>query len=107
MNFGQRVVNTFIPIYAHLVRQWSYFPVLEEILRTKLNIPDMPPLAELERNTSLILMNTHFSEETARSLPPLVVPVGGIHCQNGTEQKVPKVFIDRTGFLATWLQLIP
>jgi hypothetical protein len=92
MTFGQRVVNTLIPIYAHLVRQWSYYPALEQILKAKLNIPDMPPLAELERNTSLILMSTHFSEEAARSLPPLVVPVGGIHCQNGTGQTIPKVF---------------
>jgi hypothetical protein len=93
MNFASRVANTLLPLIFHFTRQWSYYPALEQMLRAKLNIPDMPPIAELERNASLVLMSTHFSEEAARSLPPLVVPVGGIHCQNGTGQKIPKVII--------------
>lgn len=82
MTFIQQILNTFTPLYWYSTRVWSYLPQIEAIIRHALNIPDIPPLLKMERDSSLVLVNTHFSEEFPRSLPPWVVPVGGMHCSD-------------------------
>jgi glucuronosyltransferase len=82
MTFFQRMKNALVPL------QWSYstnrvsyiMPQLESLMRKALNLTEMPKLDELEKGTSLFLLNTHFTQEYPRSLPPFVVPVGGMHC---------------------------
>lgn len=50
---------------------------------------DMPDLWKIEHNTSLILVNAHFSLTLPRPLVPTVVDVGGLHI--GKVQKLPQV----------------
>ncbi|CAL8109967.1 unnamed protein product [Orchesella dallaii] len=78
VTFKQRLINALIPVASDLYRRWMYFPKLEEITREKLGITDLPKFEEIERNTSLVFINTHYGEEFARSLPPNMVPIGGI-----------------------------
>jgi len=59
------------------------------LLRKELDIPNMPALKELERNTSLVFLSTHYSIEYARSLPPFYIPIGGMHIVE-SHQKLPK-----------------
>ncbi|CAG7786637.1 unnamed protein product [Allacma fusca] len=60
---------------------WHYLPKLNEIL-AKLYGEDLPPIDELIRSkVDLVLVNEHFSSNFPRSLPPYVVPVGGMHCR--------------------------
>jgi len=73
MSFVERVLTTTSAIVAHLRTHWLYHPQLDSMLRTKLNMPEMPSVSELMRETSLVLYNSHFSEELARSLPPMFV----------------------------------
>jgi glucuronosyltransferase len=40
--------------------------------------PDTPPVAELIKNTSLVILNTHFSLNFPRSFVPAVVEAGGM-----------------------------
>jgi len=83
MTFFQRLKNALVPL------QWSYstnrvsyiMPQLESLMRKALNMSEMPKLDDLEKSTSLFLLNTHFTQEYPRSLPPFVVPVGGMHCE--------------------------
>ena len=84
-------MSTLIPIVVYGQKQLFYYPKLDEVFRNALKLPDMPSVSELERNTSLIFTNTHFSEELARSLPPLVVPVGGAHCEDKSQKLTPVI----------------
>ncbi|ODN01700.1 UDP-glucuronosyltransferase 1-8 [Orchesella cincta] len=84
MTFYQQVWNTFTPLYWLALRNWYYLPLLESIIRPALHLADMPSLLELDQRNSLILTNTHFSEEFPRSLPPWIVSVGGMHCTDKT-----------------------
>ena len=90
MTFTERFWTTVNGIMWALDREYSYFPKLGEILRKGLNSSDLPPLRDIERNVSLVLMNSHFSEEFPRALPPLVVPVGGMHIKE-SQKPLPKV----------------
>jgi hypothetical protein len=85
MSFIQRVTNTLRPIGWHLFRKYYFQLKLESLLREGLNIPEMPSLRQIEMNTSLVLISTHYSEEYGRSVPPLVVSVGGMHVSNVTK----------------------
>jgi glucuronosyltransferase len=93
MSFMQRFWSVYNSIYWGLDRELYYLPQLTEVLRKGLNMPDLPPLREIERNVSLVLMNSHYSEEFPRSLPPLVIPVGGMHIKE-THKPLPKNFED-------------
>jgi len=54
---------------------------------------DVPPLSELKKRTSLILVNSHFSLNNPRPTVPGFIEVGGMHIQsNGTLPKVMYVY---------------
>ncbi|KAJ6643617.1 UDP-glucuronosyltransferase 1A7 [Pseudolycoriella hygida] len=102
MSFFQRIRNALLPIVLHYNRQTNFFPFLETITRNSLGIRDLPEFEELERNTSLVFTNSHYGEEFARSLPPNVIPIGGI---TYSEQRKPlpkemSAFLDKgEGFI--------
>jgi hypothetical protein len=51
--------------------------------------PDVPPIAELKKRTSLIIANTHFSLHVAKPTVPALIEVGGLHItENGTLPEV-------------------
>jgi glucuronosyltransferase len=79
MTFVQRVFNALRPLYWHYFRYWYAFPRIDALLREKLNLPDMPSVADIEKNASLVLLNSNFIEDYPRSLPPSIVSVPGIH----------------------------
>jgi glucuronosyltransferase len=90
MSFFEKVKNTLAPIAWYFGRHWFFFPKLEALLKEGFNIPDMPPLSQLERESMLILLNSHYSLDYPRSFPPMVVPIGGLQVKNSTEP-LPKV----------------
>ncbi|CAG7823277.1 unnamed protein product [Allacma fusca] len=90
MSIIERLKTAYNTLSWHRFRVNDYFPKLGQVLKTHLNIPDLPPLREIEQNVSLVLLNSYCSEEFARSLPPHVIPVGGMHIQNKTKP-LPKV----------------
>ncbi|ODM98018.1 UDP-glucuronosyltransferase 1-7C [Orchesella cincta] len=90
LNFVNRVWATLSIFYFNTIRHLA-FPKLEAVLREKLEIPDMPSIPDMMANTSLMLTNTHYSEELPRALPPNVVSVGGMNCKDKSELKpIPK-----------------
>jgi len=89
MSFIDRIRNALSPLLWTFLRHWQYFPKLEDMLRTAFNISDMPPLKTLERNSQLLLLNSHYSLDFPRSFPQFVVPVGGLHCKNTTKPLPP------------------
>ncbi|CAG7816220.1 unnamed protein product, partial [Allacma fusca] len=89
MTFYERIVSTITPLLIHYDKQSSFYPALGKVFKEVLNLPEAPSVSELERKTSLIFTNTHFTEELGRSLPPLVVPIGGMHCEDTTQTLTP------------------
>ncbi|CAL8137640.1 unnamed protein product [Orchesella dallaii] len=77
MSFWQRFVNALNPVVYTIMRHRSYFPALEEITKTGLQVEEFASFAEIEKNASLILLTTHFSMDYPRSFPPNVIPIGG------------------------------
>lgn len=70
VGFSNRVYGAVVPIFWRMFRQWYYFPRLEQITKKGLNLEILPSYAELERNTSLMLVNVHPAQELPRALPP-------------------------------------
>ncbi|CAG7727294.1 unnamed protein product [Allacma fusca] len=105
MTFFQRVENTLLTLQMYFVtkRLSGYFEDLETMLRSKLNMPEMPSLEELEKQASLVLVSSHFSMEVARSLPPLFVEVGGLQCGGVVKEELTeamKTFVSKfSGFI--------
>ncbi|XP_064112827.1 UDP-glycosyltransferase UGT5-like isoform X2 [Macrobrachium nipponense] len=77
--FG-RLVNTVfsigVPFYW---RVWEVIPAVQK--EVNVHFPDLPPLLEIERNQSLVLLNSHFSNDLTVPLLPSQVEVGGMHCR--------------------------
>jgi glucuronosyltransferase len=90
MSFFERVEN----LVAGLVHRFYYDAVLmekgEDTAREYFG-EDLTPLRDIVFNTSLLLVNTHFSLNLPRPLVPAVVEIGGIHV--GKVNKLPRVSI--------------
>jgi len=78
MSFVERVVNT---VYLKIC-QWAFHYVSavpsQEIARKYFG-QSLPPLADIVRNTSLLLLNRHFSISKPAPNLPVVIEVGGLH----------------------------
>ncbi|KAJ4448921.1 hypothetical protein ANN_00313 [Periplaneta americana] len=85
--FWKRLLNT---VSDWAMTAWYYtefYTITEEMLRKHFG-EDYPSLDELQRNTSLMLVNSHFSVNTPRPAVPTFVEVGGLHIKSGG--KLPK-----------------
>lgn len=80
MNLGQRILNTLTNEMVLMFQQWyegsTIFIVKEKAM------PECPPVDDIIRNLTMVLINSHPSFTYARSLPPQVIEVGGIHCRS-------------------------
>lgn len=77
MGFRHRMFGAVAPVFWSYFRSWFYLPSLEKTSREGWKLDKFQSYAELERNTSLVFVNTHASQELAKSLPPNVIPVMG------------------------------
>ncbi len=90
MTFLQSVKNELLSLQWQYRRYTETFPIIEAMLKKGLQIPDLPPLDEIERNTSIIFTYNHPSDEYPRSLAPNFIDIGGIHC-NDDRKPLPQV----------------
>ncbi|PSN51259.1 hypothetical protein C0J52_11767 [Blattella germanica] len=80
MNFWQRFINTYSELSYKIGRQIYYLPQQNEIMQHYLSDgKNFPTIYDLEKNISLLLVNSHFSISFPRPLTPNVVQVGGLH----------------------------
>lgn len=86
------ISGLLIPI-SYFFKVWAYYPKLDKMLQEELNMPEMPSVQEIEKRTDLVFVNSHFSEEYARNLPPFVVNVGGLHIVDDKNEKLPTVIL--------------
>ncbi|CAG9767023.1 unnamed protein product [Ceutorhynchus assimilis] len=79
MSIFDRFVNTWEYIKAKYIIN-SYNQIIDEITRDFFGL-EMPSLIDLAYNSSLLLLNTHFSIHFARPLVPNVIEVAGLHIE--------------------------
>ncbi|CAL8100642.1 unnamed protein product [Orchesella dallaii] len=89
----QRTWNTIAPLMWRY-NILKYIEKLEPMVRDKMNMTDMPPIAEFEKNTSLVFHNGHFIEEYPVSLPPMFVSYSGIRCEPNKIKPLPTELSD-------------
>lgn len=80
MNFWGRLRNFVHFLLARMYVNFVILPNLEKVYREYLG-DDAPGIPEIEAQSKLILMNSHYSMNFPRPLLPAVVEVGGIHCR--------------------------
>ncbi|XP_023705438.1 UDP-glucuronosyltransferase 2C1 isoform X2 [Cryptotermes secundus] len=78
MNFVERTVNAVTTVLYKAMYYFMSDCPAQKLVRQYFG-QDTPDLADLARNTSLVLVNTHFSLNSPRPLVPGVVEIGGIH----------------------------
>ncbi len=89
MSFSARLLNTLMSLRY---RFWHYLYSIRihKLIQESLNIPKMPFIGDLVRNVSLIFHTGDVFTDYARSFPPNVVNIAGIHCKEST-QDLPEV----------------
>jgi glucuronosyltransferase len=92
MTFGQRLVNTVATeVFKLGLYMFAELPT-DRMLKKHFG-KDVPPLSELKKRTTLILVNSHFSLNNPRPTVPGFIEVGGIHIQsNGILPKVINIY---------------
>lgn len=88
MNLQQRILNTLVWAGLKLGRHYFAEMPMQELAQKHFG-HDMPSLRDIASNTSLLLVNSHFSVNIPRPVVPAVVEVGGLHI--GVPKKLPKV----------------
>ncbi|XP_046661711.1 UDP-glucosyltransferase 2-like [Homalodisca vitripennis] len=88
MDLYQRVYNTVLLVWAKLVHRYYAIPQSQN-MANEVYGSSTPPINDLIKNTSLVLVNSHISLSLSRPFPPNVVEIGGIHIRN-TSNSLPK-----------------
>ncbi|XP_030383539.1 UDP-glucuronosyltransferase 2B14-like [Scaptodrosophila lebanonensis] len=80
MNLGERLLNWVTTHSLNWLYKLFSVPAADQLLRQKFG-PGIPSTGELVKNTSLFLINQHYSLSGPKPLPPSVIEVGGVHIQ--------------------------
>lgn len=95
MSFPERLFNSLTTLSLNLIRKYYYDPRHYRVA-TKYFGESLPPFDVLARNTSLVLVNSHFSfMGSSRPYPSNVIEVAGLHVKS--PQPLPadiKKFLD-------------
>lgn len=80
MTFMQRWYNTALSTFDWIIRQLMYLPGQNALAEKHFaHLEPLPSIQELQKNVSLILINTHRSMLIPRPSMPGIVHIGGAH----------------------------
>ncbi|XP_055838426.1 UDP-glycosyltransferase UGT5-like [Episyrphus balteatus] len=81
MSFWERVSNSFASMYQDLHREFVYFPKQDALIQKYLSHLPMkiPKVTEMEKNISVMLLNSYVPLATPRPTVPGMIPIGGVH----------------------------
>ncbi|XP_017033157.1 UDP-glycosyltransferase UGT5 [Drosophila kikkawai] len=81
MSFLERVKNSYASLYEDLDRLLNYFPKMDAVTREFFGsvLAEVPKVKDMERQISVMLLNSHAPLTTARPTVDAMVPVGGMH----------------------------
>ncbi|XP_026734627.1 UDP-glucuronosyltransferase 2B31-like [Trichoplusia ni] len=80
-SFYGRLRNLYFTVYEYIYWRYWYMNEQERFVKKYIKgLPEpVPSLYDLQRNASLMLMNSHFSFDTPAAYLPNVVEIGGSH----------------------------
>ncbi|KAH8290217.1 hypothetical protein KR054_001100, partial [Drosophila jambulina] len=83
MSLWERIGNVAICAAEDLVREFSYYPKQDAVLRKHFSnkLDRVPTIKELERNISAILLNSYMPLFSPRPTSYNMIQVGGLHIQ--------------------------
>ncbi|CAL8093309.1 unnamed protein product [Orchesella dallaii] len=84
MSFWQRANNAIQPL-IYKYKMAAYYEEMGNMIKEKMNLPDMPPLEDIIRNATLMMWSESVIEGYPHSLPPNWITVGGMHCKENTD----------------------
>ena len=88
MTIFQIMANFIFHNYVLYYRKFHHLPIMENT--TQKYFGNLTPLpSEIEKNISLVMVNTHHSLDYPRPLVPAMIAVGGLHIKPG--QELPNV----------------
>ncbi|KAH8269648.1 hypothetical protein KR018_012618 [Drosophila ironensis] len=81
MSFLERVRNSYASLYEDLDRLLVYFPKMDAVASEFFGpvLGQVPKVRHMEREISVMLLNSHAPLTTARPTVDAMVPVGGMH----------------------------
>ncbi|CAH0384262.1 unnamed protein product [Bemisia tabaci] len=85
LSFVERLHNTIWGLYTQLGIIWYTLPKHEKILKEYLHYPGVetrPPLRDMIRNISLVLVGSHHSFHPPRPYAPNIIEIGGFHLKS-------------------------
>ncbi|CAK1556340.1 unnamed protein product [Leptosia nina] len=90
-SFFGRLRNMYFSIYEYVWWRFSFLEEQEELVRKYIpGLPEpVPSLYDIQRNTSLMLVNSHFSVDTPMAYLPNIIEIGGIHLTK-SDKSLPK-----------------
>ncbi|CAL8104505.1 unnamed protein product [Orchesella dallaii] len=89
MSFLERLINTVLDSVFAIMWDRMFVERSEEMYRKYLpNGDQLPNIAEIQANSSMMFMNSHFTLNYPRPLLPDVIEVGGMHTRPA--KKLPK-----------------
>ncbi|XP_026461576.1 UDP-glucuronosyltransferase 1-6-like [Ctenocephalides felis] len=78
MTFWQRVKNFVASVLFKTLYRFRVDWPTDKLLRERFG-QDMPSVIDLKKNTSLLMINTHYALSGVRPNVPAIVEIGGIH----------------------------
>jgi glucuronosyltransferase len=82
MTFQQRIYNTFVTAYDAVFRRLNYIREQNKLAKKhfgKFIEGELPHVLDMEREVSVVLVNSHKSVEKPRPKMPGLVEIGGAH----------------------------
>ena len=71
------------------LRKYFLLEMLDDLAAK--DFPSLRPIAEIERDAELLIINSHPTTAWSRPLPPNVIPIGAMHVRPA--QPLPEVHI--------------
>lgn len=87
MTFVERLMNMMTSQTFMLLRKVFLLNKLDNLIQK--DFPNSRPIAEIERDSQLCLLNSHPATAWIRTLPPNVIPIVGLHI--GPKKPLPQV----------------
>lgn len=109
MNFWERLHNMFCYLAINYVSKPLNWPNIQKNYELMFaGTENLPSLAELKKNVSLIILNSHPAISPSRPLMPNMIEVGGLGVKPDEVEPLPndlQVFLDEAQFGAVYFSL--
>ncbi|XP_046836138.1 uncharacterized protein LOC124431841 [Vespa crabro] len=89
MNFWQRTYNFLYTVFSKIYL--NHFNKYQDEQIRKYVGPNLPSVQQMEKNISIILMNSYFTMDGIRPLTQAYIEIGGLHVQDDGSKLSPEL----------------